>query len=155
MSTICCTALAAGAGSGPGACAYPEGSRLGIGGVTGVEAETDTEAEADVDGGGSPRRQRSEEREKRLRGRGSSGLVALECKDAVGRSVGAARREIEPRRLSRPLCIWETLPDEDASGRVSEDLERGGLVMSNTERWFSERELEGVCRWWWWVSLRE
>jgi hypothetical protein len=158
MSTSCCTG-AAGAGSGPCACPYayvlPEGSRLGIGGVTGVEVDTDTDAEAGVDTGGSPRFQRREESEKRLRGRGSSGVVALECKEAVGRSVGAARREIEPRRLSRPLYAWETLPDEEARGRVSEDLERGGLEMSNTERWFRERELEGVCRWWWWRSLRE
>ena len=101
--------------------------------------------------GGSPRRQRREEREKRLRGRGSSGVVALECKEAaVGRSGAAARSEIEPRRLSRPLCACAaTLPEDEASGRVSDDFDRGGLEMSITERWFSERELDGVWRWWW------
>jgi hypothetical protein len=145
-------AAAVRAGSGPpgGWCVLPEGSRLGIGGVTGVEV--DMEAEADLHGaGGSPRLQRREVREKRLRGRGSSGVVAVECKEeaAVGRSGAAARREIEPRRLSRPLCACAaTLPDDEARGRVSDDFDRGGLEMSNTERWFSERELDGVCRWW-------
>ena len=108
--------------------------------------EIDTEAEAEVDGGGSPRLQRREEREKRLRGRGSSGVVALECREAVGRS-GAARREIEPRRLSRLLYACATLPEDEASGRVSDDFDRGGLEMSTTERWCSEREPDGVCRW--------
>ena len=74
--------------------------------------------------------------------------MAFECRDAVGRSCAADRRETEPRRLSRPLyACCETLPEDDAaSGRVSEDLERGGLEISNTERWVCERELDGVCR---------
>jgi len=128
----------------------PEGSRLGIGGVAGVEVVTETEA--DVDGGGSPRRQRREEREKRLRGRGSSGVVALECMEAAGRS-GATRCETEPRRFSRPLLACNALPDDEGCGRVSDDFDRGGLEMSTTERWVIERELDGICRWW--VSLRE
>jgi hypothetical protein len=104
-----------------------------------VEGVAEAEAE-----GRSPRRQRREESEKRLRGReGSSGLV-MECMEAVG---CAPRCETEPRRRSRPLLVWEMLPDEEGCGRVSEDLDRGGLEMSTTERWNIERELDGIRRW--------
>ena len=122
----------------------PEGSRLGIGGVAGVEVVTEAEVED-----GSPRRQRREEREKRLRGRGSSGVVAIEWREGAG----AARCETEPRRLSRLLPACSPLPDDEASGRVSDDFDRGGLEMSTTERWVIERELDGKCRWW--DSLRK
>ncbi|SRR6266404_317157 len=157
-STGAAVVAAEGTRGGPGVrdfccCELPVGSRLGMGGVARVQI-----VEVDDETDGSPRRgQRREEREKRLRGRGSSGDVALVGADAADRS-GATRSETDPRRRSRALLgCCDQLPDgdDDVCGRVSDDLERGGLEMSTTEGCANERELDPCCRRWCWVSPRE
>lgn len=107
-----------------------DGSRLDMGGVTGTEAVAETGV--DVEGCASLRRQRSEEREKRLRGRGSSVVGLKECMEDASRSE-EVRSEAEPPRLSRFLFAC-ALPLEEAGVRVSDDLDRGELDMSATER---------------------
>jgi hypothetical protein len=105
-----------------------DGSRLDMGGVTGIEGVA--KAEAGVDGCGSPRSQRSEESEKRLRGRGSSVVGLKECTEEASRSE-EVRNEAEPPLLSRFLLACGP-PLEDARVRVSDDFDLGGLDMSAT-----------------------
>ncbi len=108
--------------------AVRDGSRLDMGGVTGIEGVA--KAEAGVDGCGSPRSQRSEESEKRLRGRGSSVVGLKECTEEASRSE-EVRNEAEPPLLSRFLLACGP-PLEAARVRVSDDFDLGGLDMSAT-----------------------
>lgn len=108
---------------------------MDVGGVAGTEVVTC--AEAGVDGCVSARRQRREEREKRLRGRGSStALVAVglkECTEGADRSE-PGRSEAEPRLRDRFLLACVP-PLEEASMRVSDDFDRGGLdILAATGR---------------------
>lgn len=60
-------------------------------------------------------------------------LGLKECREDVIRSE-EVRSEAEPRRLSRPLFACAQAALEDVGVRVSDDLDRGGVDMSATQR---------------------